>query len=169
MDVPQDLSVGQLAEQIAEGLWRRFRDVVLAMRRLDSFVFDEVQDAEASDLGRLLDDDSERDRVAIEWILRALARGLDPANYRILRELHRQEGIPLSALARKLDLARLAAAERISELIQVGLAQRELETGQVQATGPGEALVLTVEAVRERLSCKIREGLAGILGERPTP
>ncbi len=97
--------------------------------------------------------------VAEELLLRALRVAGDPANYRILELLSPLEGIGLAEVMKRTGLSRVAASERVNDLVQVGLASRELIDDQIRGTPLAGGLVALVgelsEAAGERLATEL--------------
>ncbi len=82
-----------------------------------------------------------------EVLLRALARAGDPVNYRILRRLDPVDAVELPELMAATDLSRVALSERLNDLVQTGLAAREMIGDQIRGTALAAGLVALVEAV----------------------
>ncbi len=152
-------------EAIAEGLWLRLRDVILAERRLERFAFrpDAHEASVPGRLASLVGDASALDRLAQDVTLRALAAGADAVSWRILGGLG-GEGELMAAMARRLDLPELALAERVGALAQAGLAARDLERNAVLPTPAGQGLVAFVDALARALGDRLSRELPGLLG-----
>lgn len=154
-------------DALAEGLWLRLRDVVLAAARLDAFNFAPEVPTPAPAPGwvrRIADDGAALDASVLDLVRRAVAAGADPVNWRILERLDgRDEGMALVELAAAAGLPPLALAERVSDLVQVGLAAHVLERGAVQVTAAGRAWLRLVEALGARVGRKARAGLPGLV------
>jgi hypothetical protein len=147
---------------VAEGLWRRLRDVVLAERRLERFAF--AEQATAPDrLVALAHDAAALTELAQDVTLRALAVAADGGNYRVLAALG-GEPRPLDQLSRGLGLPPLAVSERVAALAQVGLAARDLERDDVAGTPAGRGLVALVDTIAAGLAARCRAGLGALLG-----
>ena len=150
---------------VADGLWLRVRDAILAERRLERFTF--APEAPAAGGGRgslaaLVDEAEAPARLSRDVTLRALAAASDPINCRILDGL---DGPPvaMAELARRVGLPGLALSERVSALVQVGLAARDLEKDAVVPTAAGEGLAALVDAVAKRLAERLRRELPALL------
>ena len=128
-------AVAARAREPARGLAARLRDAALAADRLAGFAFDESPGG--AEPPPSLPDGEER-AAAEDFVLRALRTVGDPVNHAILRES--LAGPRLEALGEALRLPRLAVVERVGELVQMGLAVRDLQADTVQATAAGEAL-----------------------------
>jgi hypothetical protein len=154
-----------VVDDVAEGLWRRLRDVLRAERRLEAFAFTpECPPAGGGAPGRLealLADDAALAGLAREVALRALAAGADPITYRMLGCLG---GGPVAVddMARATGLAPLAVSERVNALSQLGLAVRELENDAVAEAPAGRGLVALVDGIAAGLAARCRAG-AGAL------
>lgn len=150
---------------VAEGLWRRIRDVALAERRLERFTF--VPEApEAADTGgrlaALAGDEAALGVLARDLTLRALAAAADGTNYRLLRCLG-AEPVGLAEVSLQAALPPLAVTERVSALAQLGLAARDLERDGVAETVAGRGVVGLVEAIAADLAARCRRGLGDVL------
>lgn len=160
-------AVEEAVDVLAEGLWRRMRDVVLAAARLERFNFAPGAAAAAPRPGwvtGLATDGVVLEAGVADLVRRAFAVGADPVNHRMLARLDGEtEGMALGELARALDLPALAVAERVNDLVQVGLVGQVLERGAVETTAAGRAWVRLVDAVAGRLARHAREGLPGLL------
>lgn len=154
-----------LVDDVAEGLWRRLRDVLMAERRLEGFAFapesPDATGAPPSRLTALVADDAGLTGMARDVSLRAMAAVADPVNYRMLACLG---GGPVGVddLARATGLAPLAVSERVNVLSQLGLAVRELEKDAVAAAPAGRGLVALVDGIAAGLAARCRAG-AGAL------
>ncbi len=89
-----------------------------------------------------------------EILLRALKAASDPVNYRILQRLDPLDAVDLPALMAAAGLERVAVSERVNDLVQAGLASRELIGDEIRGTPLSTGLVALVE------------GLAAAAGER---
>lgn len=138
---------------LADGLWRRLRDVILVAERIDTFAF---QDAVAPE--RIAFDPAEAEALAADFTIRALASAADPLNWRILAACAaNDQGATLGALAEDLGVPRLVVSERVVELLQAGLVVRALDEDRAQATAAGAALVTLVAGVTSELSARIQK------------
>ena len=155
------------SEQAADGLWSRFRDIALALRRWQDFNFS----AEGSEgkfterwLEGLAKDTGALSGVGRELVLRAFRVGADGVNFEILTRLRNEEAVPLSDLAQATGLPHFTLSERVNDLVQVGLAVRVLEQDAVRATALTRGFLGMVGGIERRLTAKIREGLPGLIG-----
>lgn len=144
-------------EVLAEALWDRIRAVALAAHRLDRLPENEGGVAAVRD--------EEAVKLAEEFLFRLLRAGTDPVNYAILSRLAREASIPMVELSREVHLPSLAVAERVADLVQVGLAARSLVGDQVQATAATGAFVELVQAISHGLARRIAGEWARILEE----
>jgi hypothetical protein len=87
--------------------------------------------------------------AAAEMALRALRLAADPINFGLLACLAGGGALPMAELEKSSGLARLALSERISDLVQVGLALHNIELGQVQSTAAGFALVGLINSISD--------------------
>jgi len=135
------------APVLAEALWARLRTLAMAADRLDRLPENPGGVAAVTGAGAEL--------LAREFVLRLFRVGVDPVNYALARRLVEASSLPLVELAREVGLPPLAVAERVADLVQVGLAARSLVGDQVQATAATGAFVETLEAVREQLTHRL--------------
>lgn len=141
-------------DTVAEGLWRRLRDVVRTERALAGFAF-APEPAAGAPRRPAPADEAGVDALARDLTLRALAAAADPLNYRVLRALG-AEGVAVDDVAGAVALPALAVSERVHALAQVGLAARELEHDAVAATTAGRGVVALVEAIGAALGARWR-------------
>lgn len=155
------------AEQAAQGLWSRFRDVVLALRRLQDFNF-AAEGPEGRFTERWLEalakDDAAQASVSRELVLRAFRAGAEAVNFQILSELRDEEPVALARLAEVTGLPPFTVSERVNDLVQVGLAARVLEQDAVRATPLTRGFLGVMGEIERRLVATIREKLPGLLG-----
>lgn len=158
-------SEGGVMDALATGLWGRLRDTILALRRLETFTFvPENPGVGTQWLRTLLDDPRLLDEVATEVGLRALRTGAEAVNFRILTRLADGEAVPLAELAESTGLARLVLSERVNDLVQVGLAGRDLEKDAAVPTAATRGFLNLVEELRQRLTQEARKQLPVLLG-----
>lgn len=153
-------------EQAARGLWSRFRDIAMALRRLQDFNFSaEGGEGRFTDrwLEGLLKDDAALAGVGRELVLRAFRVGADAVNFEILSRLREEEGVALSHLAQATGLPPFTISERVNDLVQVGLAVRVIEQDAVRATALTRGFLATVGGIERRLTGMIRERLPGLI------
>lgn len=134
---------------MADGLWKRLRDVILVAERVDTFVFGPGQGGE---LPKVEMDAASAATIASDFVMRSLRAVSDSVNFSILEAASAEDGIEAAELASSLHLPILVVSERVGELMQTGLAAKALDTGRVYATGAGIQAVLLVRQVAERLA-----------------
>lgn len=134
---------------MADGLWKRLRDVILVAERVDTFVFGP---GEGGDLPKVALDEEEAGAIATDFVLRSLRAASDRVNFAILDAASGEDGIEAAELAARLQLPILVVSERVGELLQTGLAAKALDTGRVYATGAGMQAVELVKQTAERLA-----------------
>jgi hypothetical protein len=154
-----DLS--KISAAIAEDLWLRFRLLAMALDRADRFVgmsaagvAAENQSGEQGSerwLQSLAENHDEVRAIAGDLVLRALRVALEPTNFTILLKLREQPAVSLLDLVQVTQLNRLSLSERVNDLIQVGLAVKDVQTGQVQGTKATEAVVDFFQQTQESL------------------
>lgn len=153
------MSGGSAFDLVAEGIWARLRDMIMARSRWDRFVRDpEGGSGGEAPLAMAPPAPEEAERLAAELVLRALRVGVDPVSQRVLERLAREDVVPLETLAETTGLPPLALHEKVADLVQVGLAVHDLERRQVRATPLASGLLEIVGEIARRL--------AGLLAER---
>ena len=130
-------------DPILEGLVDRAKNLLRALDRHDRL---ETAGEFAGWLGRQREGTGLAD-AGREVLLRALKTAGDPLNYEILRRLDPLESVDLPALMRATGLGRVAASERVHDLVQNGLASREMIGDQIRGTALANGLVALVEAL----------------------
>ncbi len=154
-----DLS--EISAAIAEDLWQRLRLLAMVIDRTDSFVgmtpaggaIENLADEQTPSrwLHALANNHDEVRAIATDLVVRALRAALEPANFAILLKLREQPAVSLPDLMQATQLNRLSLSERVNDLIQVGLAVKDVQTGQVQGTKAAEAIVNFVQHTQENL------------------
>ena len=140
-----------ILDSLAEGIWSRLRDVLLAQVRWERFVSD-PENARSEAMTEPAASREDTERATGELVLRALGVGVDPVNHAILAHLAGKDAVGIATLATLAGLPRIALSERLSDLVQAGLASYAAESRQARATSAGEALVALVDEVRQRLT-----------------
>ncbi|MFQ5707742.1 MAG: winged helix-turn-helix domain-containing protein [bacterium] len=147
--------LADLVTDIALDLWHRFRAIALVLDQADRFVgmspAGEAAQGEGRWLQSVVEKPEELRQVAEDLVLRAFALALQPANFSILQQLQNQASVSLAELVQACGLSRLSVSERVNDLIQVGLATKDVQTGQVQATKAAERVVALLQQTRESL------------------
>jgi hypothetical protein len=135
-------------DDVSTVLALRLRDLARALDRLDRL---------ESGTGEWLaaQTDGDFSAAAYEMTLRALRVAADPTNFAILAFLSRHTTTPMAELEGAAGLGRLALAERVSDLVQVGLAARNIDTDQVQGTAAGAVLVGWINRISEDTANKL--------------
>lgn len=149
-------SAEETLARITQGLRDRLRTLLLALDRRDrletarAFVgWLERQRAE----GNLATD-------AREMLLRALRVASEPLNYQILSHLDPLESTDLGELMEITGLGRVAASERVNDMVQTGLVVRELVDDQIRGTELARGLTLLIEATAQAAGKHLAEELA---------
>ncbi|HKZ83661.1 MAG TPA: hypothetical protein VJ793_08395 [Anaerolineae bacterium] len=137
---------------LALALALRLRDIARMLDRLDRLESGTGEWLLSQGEGALAE-------AAREMTLRAFRIAADPANFVILAFLSTRTAAPIAELEKASGLGRLALSERVNDLVQVGLAGRNIDTDQVQGTAAGAALVGLIEGVRQATAKKLAEAL----------
>ena len=139
-------------DDLSSALALRLRDLARMLDRLDRL---------ESGTGTWLASQADGDfaAAAIDMTLRALRGAADPTNFAILAFLSRHTTAPMAELEGAAGLGRLALAERVNDLVQVGLAARNIDTDQVQGTAAGAALVGLINSMSEAAAKTLAESL----------
>ncbi len=139
---------------LSSALALRLRDIARLLDRLDRLESGTGRWLETQHNGALAE-------AATEMTLRALRAAADPTNFAILTFLSAHTAAPVAELEKASGLGRLALAERLNDLVQVGLAARNIDTDQVQGTAAGGALVGLIQSIGEatakRLEAEIQK------------
>jgi len=130
----------------------RLRDIARMLDRLDR-----LESGTGEWLAKRQSEDWQS--AATEMTLRALRVAADPTNYAILAFLSLHASAPVAELENATGLGRLALAERINDLVQVGLAGRNIDTDQVQGTAAGAALTGLINSISRATADKLGEAL----------
>lgn len=151
-------------KDVAEGLWQRFKEMVMVRKRLENYVFMPEANPEGEQnswLDHLSAD--ELQLLATELTLRAFRAGVEAINYKILVCLKKERTVAISTLADLTGLPELLIGERVNDLAQMGLALRSIENDQVQATLLADSFLEIIEATAEELSNKIQDRLPELI------
>jgi hypothetical protein len=133
----------QVLEDMATGLTDRGRNLLRALDRQDRL---ETAQEFIGWLPRQVADA----RLAAstqELMLRALAVSGDPINFELLTRLDPLVGLEVPELMAEVGLGRVAVSERVNDLLQVGLATRDMVSDQIRGTALGAGLVALVREV----------------------
>jgi hypothetical protein len=110
-------------------------------------------------LKSLPENENEVRAIASDLVLRTLRVALEPGNITILRKLKEQPSSSFSDLVDAARLSRLSVHERVNDLIQAGLAVKDIQTGQVQGTKAADVLMTFVQQTEDELFSLIRARL----------
>jgi len=137
---------------LSSALAMRLRDIARLMDRLDRL---------ESGTGEWLasQKNGELSSAATEMTLRALRLASDPMNFSILVFLSAHTSSPLADLEKGIGLGRLAMIERVNDLVQVGLAARNIDTDQVQGTAAGAAVVGLINSISDATAKRLEAEL----------
>ena len=151
-------------KDVAEGLWQRFKEMVMVRKRLENYVFMPEANPEGEQ-NSWLDHLSanELQLLAAELTLRAFQLGVEAINYKILVHLKKERTVAISMLADLTGLPELLIGERVNDLAQMGLALRSMENDQVQATLLADSFLEIIEATAEELSNNIQDRLPELI------
>lgn len=144
-------------EEIVEGVVARARQLLRALDREDRL---ETAGAFVGWLGR----EREQGRLpdaAREVFLKALRAAGDPVSYRVLGLLDPLTPAAQHALMERTGLSRVALVERVHDLIQAGLATRELIGDEVRATPLAMGLLALVERTAKAAGERLQHDLGG--------
>ena len=144
-------------EDIVQGLTDRTRNLLRALDR-----HDRLEDAQQF-IG-WLDEQTTDGRLGESSqavLLRALATAGDATNFRLLSALDPIEGTELPELMAGTGLERVAVSERINDLVQVGLAVREMISDQIRATALATGLLALVASIAEDSARQLTAELQG--------
>ena len=142
------------SEAMAEGLWQRFRLIALVIDREDRFVAGPEEGEPTIDVPK---HDHDMERAAEELVMRSMRVGTETVNLSILRELSKEVTTSVSDLMGVTGLDRLTLGERVNDLIQVGLAAKDVETRSVSGTPAATGLLSLIDEIRESLVDKIEK------------
>ena len=137
---------------LSTALAARLRDLARMLDRLDRLESGTGAWLAGQDEGALA-------QAAAEMTLRALRAAADPANFRILKTLSAQAAAPVAELEAACNLGRLALSERLNDLVQVGLAGRNIDTDQAQISAAGAALVGLIDSIGAATAAELAKTL----------
>jgi len=167
--------MSESAQVIAEDLYQRFRLLAMVIDRVDSFVgmtpagiptenHSDMQ-APASWLKSLAENQEEIRAIADDMVLRAFRTGLEPVNFTILLRLQEYPAVSFSELMQATQLNRFSLTERVNDLIQVGLAGKEVQADRVLGTRAAEILVKFIQQVQDRFFNLVTQRLSELTGK----
>ncbi len=156
---------GKYYREAAEGLWQRFKEMVMLRKRLENYVFMPETNPEEKVNGWLdhLLDEGQVKLLATELTLRAFRVAVEAINYKILVRLQNERSVSISMLAELTGLPDLLVGERVNDLVQVGLALRSIENDQVNATLLADSLLGIIGETTEELTRNVRDRLPGVM------
>ncbi len=140
---------------LSSALALRLRDIARLIDRLDRLESGTGEWLASQGDGALRD-------AATDMTLRALRAAADPTNFAILTFLSSHTSAPTAELEKASGLGRLALIERVNDLVQVGLAGRNIDTDHVQGTAASVALVGLISNISEATARKLAETLQPI-------
>lgn len=144
--------MAQGLNDLSTALALRLRDLARMLDRLDRL---------EAGTGRWLASQQPADlaSAAQDMTLRALRVAADSTNFRLLGRLAEAAALTSAELEGTVGLGRLALAERLNDLVQVGLAARNVDTDQVQATPAGAALAGLINSISQATARRLEEAL----------
>ncbi len=150
-------------DDLAEGLWARLRNVLIALDRVDRL-------EGAGDFAGWVEafqcDQDQIRATAQDWVLRAVRTASDPINYQILETVHTAGQMSIAQLMQATRLTRVDLTERVKQLAAVGLLVQSLESDAVQGTRAADGMLAWVEALVEQIAAHAR---AGLMRDNPPP
>ncbi len=135
---------------LSSALALRLRDIARLLDRLDRLESGTGEWLASQGEGALRE-------AATDMTLRALRAAADPTNFSILTFLSAHTSAPMAELEVATGFGRLALAERVNDLVQVGLAGRNIDTDHVQGTAAGAALVGLIHNIGEATAKRLVE------------
>ncbi len=144
--------MAQELNDLSSALTLRLRDLARMLDRLDRL---------ESGTGEWLASQQADDwaEAATDMTLRTLRVAADPTNFGILAYLSKRTAVPIADLERATGLGRLALTERVNDLVQVGLAGRNIDTDHVQGTAAGAVLVSLISTISQATAQKLAQAL----------
>ena len=140
---------------ILAGLVERVRGLLLALDRRDRL------ETASESVGWLQRQTREQlDSIAQGMLLRALRAAGDPVNYRILERLDRLNPVNATDLMSETGLDRVAVAEGLNDLAQVGLVTQDVVDGQVRGTSLAVGVRAIVEQIAVQAGGQLLDGLS---------
>lgn len=144
------MSAEAQAELLAEGLSGRLRDLLIALKRWESF----VQEAKpgGGQVGIAVPAIEEAGQVATGMILRALQVGAEVVNHRVLASLHEEQPLGVPELMELTGLPRILVIERVNDLARAGLAAYAPDSGEVRLARGGAGLLGLLGEIADRMT-----------------
>lgn len=103
----------------------------------------------------LVENEGEREKAVREFTLRAFRRGSEPINHWILRTAEANNAVSVDELEAELGISKPAVSERVNDLVQVGLLERNVDGDRVQSTVLTAGFVGMVDEVTDLFGGKI--------------
>lgn len=143
----------EILSALAAGVSDRLRLLVIAIDRLDR-----LETGSGEWLGRF--PETELPEAARELVLRMFRTATEPAHFALLRTLAAADTQALGQLMITLGWGRLTLTEYLNDLVQVGLAARNIDTDHAQITTAGLTLMRWLEALIAAVSQNYRNNSA---------
>ena len=137
---------------LSSALAMRLRDITRMMDRLDRLESGTGEWAASLKNGELKS-------ASTEMTLRALRVASDPTNFALLTFLSTHESASTASLEKSVGVGRLALIERVNDLVQVGLAARNIDTDQIQTTAAGAAVVGLFNSIADATAKKLADSI----------
>ncbi len=150
-------------DDLAEGLWARLRNVLIALDRVDRL-------EGATDFAGWVEafqcDEAQIQATAQDWVLRAVRTASDPINYQILETVRTAGQMSIAQLMETTSLTRVDLTERVKELAAMGLVAQSLESDAVQGTRATDGMLAWFDSLGEQIATRAR---AGLTRDNPPP
>lgn len=140
-----------VVSDLARGVATRVRALTIALDRLDALDTTSNPDASVAP--------TDTQAAARQVLRKALQAAADPCTYAMLRAACQTEGLRLEDAAQQMGCGRLAAMDRLYDLVQAGLLSGSVGLEALVPTGAGQALVRLVEDCVEQVV--MLSGVAG--------
>ncbi len=137
---------------LSSALAMRLRDIARMMDRLDRLESGTGEWAASLQNGELKS-------ASTDMTLRALRVASDPTNFALLAFLSTHESASTADLEKCVSVGRLALIERVNDLVQVGLAARNIDTDQIQSTAAGAAVVGLINSISDATAKKLADSI----------
>lgn len=144
------MSAEAQAELLAEGLSGRLRDLLIALKRWETFVQEATPGG--GQVGIAVPAIEEAGQVATGMILRALQVGAEVVNHRILSSLHEDQPLGVPELMELTGLPRILLIERVNDLARVGLTAYAPDSGEVRLARGGAGLLGLLGEIGDRMT-----------------
>lgn len=142
-------------EDMAQGLADRVRNLLRALDRQDRL---ETAQTFVGWLGRQITE-GQLAESSEEVLLRTLRVAGDPVNFRLLTQLDPLEASEVPALMEQLGLGRVAVSERVNDLVQAGLASRDMVSDQIRGTALAAGIVTWVRDLADESATRVGDQL----------